>query len=60
MVVYDHDSNAILAEPINSRAADELLRAMKVIHEYLKERVLHPELKILDNECPAVVKTFFK
>ena len=60
MVAYDHDSNTILAEPIKSRAAEELLHAMKVIHEHLKERGLHPELQILNNECPALVKTFFK
>ena len=37
MVAYNHDSNAVLAEPIKSHAAEELLRAMKVIHKYLKE-----------------------
>ena len=33
---------------------------MKKIHQYLSERGLHPALQILDNECPAVVKQFFK
>ena len=60
MVAYDHDSNAILAEPIKTRSAEELLRAMKGMHKYLSERGLHPALQILDNECPAVVKQFFK
>ena len=60
MVAYDHDSNAILAEPIKTRSADALLQAMKKIHQYLSERGLHPALQILDNECPAVLKQFFK
>ena len=35
MIAYDQDSNAILAEPIKSRAAHDLLRAMTSIHKYL-------------------------
>ena len=60
MVAYDHDSNAILAEPIKRRVAEELLRAIKAIHRYLSNKGLHPSLQILDNECPAVVKQLFR
>ena len=60
MVAYNHDSNAMLVEPISSRAVEEMLRAMKGIHEYLKEQGLHPELRVLDNGCPSLVKQFFK
>ena len=60
MVAYDHDNNEILAEPIKSRAAEELLRAIKAIHIHLRDRGLHPALQILDNECLAVVTQFFR
>ena len=59
MIVYDYDSNAILAEALKSRAAHELLRAMTVIHEYLKQRGLRPSIQILDNECPDLIKQYF-
>ena len=60
MIAYDQDSNAILAQPIKTRSEHELLKAMTAIHKYLKERGLHPKLQILDNECPTLVKQFFK
>ena len=56
MVVYDEDANAILAEALNSRSEHELVRAMTKIHEYLKQRGVNPEIQILDNECPALLK----
>ena len=46
MIAYDQDSNAIIGEPIKSRAAQELLRAMTSIHTYLKDRGLHQRIKI--------------
>ena len=59
MIVYDADSNAILAEALKSRSAHELLRAMTVIHEYLKHRGLRPAIQILDNKCPDLIKQYF-
>ena len=50
MVLYNHDSNAILAEPIKTRAAEELLRAIKVIPTHLRDQGLHPALQILDKK----------
>jgi hypothetical protein len=58
MVLYDHDSNAILAEPIKSRSESELLRAYTKLHAYLSERGLKPSFQMLDNECPAALKKF--
>ena len=60
MIVYDQDSNAIIGKPIKSRVAQELLRVMTAIHTYLKDRGLHPRMKTLDNECPELIKQFFK
>ena len=60
MVAYDHGSNAVLAKPIKTRLAEELLRAIKTIHRNLCKRGLYPALQILDNECPAVVNHFFR
>jgi hypothetical protein len=60
MIVYDYDSNAILAEPLKSRNEVELLRAYTKIHTELSDRGLKPNLQILDNECPGQLKKFMK
>jgi hypothetical protein len=58
MVVYDYDSNAIIAEPIINRTAKELLRAYTDIHTFLVQRGLRPQLQRLDNEASNALKTF--
>jgi hypothetical protein len=58
MIFYDHDSSAILAEPLKARSASELLRAFSKLHQHLTDRGLSPALQILDNECPAALKAF--
>ena len=56
LVVYDYDSNVILAEALASRQAAEITRGWKVIHDKLKSRGLAPNLFILDNEISADLK----
>ena len=53
MVLYNHDSNAILAEPLASRSERELIRATRVFHSYLSARGLTPHYQMLENECPG-------
>ena len=60
MVLYDHDSNAILAEPLASRNERELIRATRGLHAYLSDRSLTPQYQMLDNECPVGLKTFLR
>jgi hypothetical protein len=60
MVVYDYDSNHILAEPLKSRSEHELVRAYTKLHTKLTVCGLHPLLQKLDNECPAGLKKFMK
>ena len=56
MVLYDHDSNVIIAEPLKSRSKHELIRAYSAIHSHLSKRGLTPHVQMLNNECPAGVK----
>ena len=58
MIVYDYDSNSILAEPLKSRSEHELVRAYTKLHTYLTDRGLRPVLQKLDNECPAGLKKY--
>ena len=51
MVVYDYDSNSILAEPMKSRSGPEMRRAYQTIFEYLSKRGFRPKLQRLDNEA---------
>ena len=60
MVLYDHDSNAILAEPLTSRNERKLIRATHFLHAYLSNFVLNPQYQMLDNECPGGLKTFLR
>jgi hypothetical protein len=43
MILYDYDSNAILAQPIIDRTAPELLRAFQVMEQELVARGLKPK-----------------
>ena len=43
MFLYDHDSNAIIPDPIKSRSEAELIRAYSVIHSKLTNRGLLPK-----------------
>ena len=42
-VLYEHYSNAILAEPLTSRNERELIRSTRVLHAYLSDRGLAPQ-----------------
>ena len=53
MVLYDHDINTIIPEPIKSRSESDIIRAYAVLHSTLTNRGLCPKLQMLDNECPA-------
>ena len=58
MIVYNYDSNAIIAEPMKSQTAIELLRAYTKLHTFLTDRGLKPVLQRLDNEAPGNLKQF--
>jgi hypothetical protein len=58
MILYDYDSNAILAQPIKDRTAPELLRAFKVMEQELVARGLKPKIMKLDNEASKLLKTY--
>jgi hypothetical protein len=58
MVLYDYDSNAILAQPIKNRTAPELLKAFKLMAQELVARGLKPKLMKLDNEASKLLKNY--
>jgi hypothetical protein len=58
MILYDYDSNAILAQPIKDRTAPELLRAFQVMEQELVARGLKPKLMKLDNEASKLLETY--
>jgi hypothetical protein len=57
IILYDYDSNAILAQPIKDRTAPELLRAFQVMEQELVARGLKPKLMKLDNEASKLLRT---
>ena len=60
MVMYNSDSNAILVEPLKSRAEQELFRATTKLHKYLTARGLKLSFQIFDNECPELMENYFQ
>ena len=56
LVLYNYDSNAILADPMRSRYAVKWLRAFKVLEEHLCKRGPRPKLQLLDNEVSTMLK----
>jgi hypothetical protein len=58
MILYDYDSNAIIAAPLRSRSEHDLVTAYKSLHQYLGDRGLKPQLQRLDNEAPGGLKQF--
>ena len=53
MVMYDYDSNAILAEPIKNMQAGTIYDAFLNIHKVLKSRGSDQNIYIMDNECSS-------
>jgi hypothetical protein len=58
MILYDYDSNAVLAQPIKDRTAPELLRAFQVMEQELVARGLKPKIMKLDNDASKLLKTY--
>ena len=56
LVVYDYDSNAILAEAIKTRTASSITNGWEIIHNKLKKKGVSPNLYILDNEVSSDLK----
>ena len=50
MVLFEADSNNIMAEPMKSRKASELTTVYAKIHKLFTSRGLKPKIHILDNE----------
>jgi hypothetical protein len=57
-ILYDYDSNLILAEPMKSRRAQDIVSAYKTVHTKLCRARFQPKLARLDNKCSATLKTF--
>jgi hypothetical protein len=58
LILYDYGSNAILAKPIKSQWANDILNAYKVVHTKLVAAGLCPELQRLNNECSEIFKAY--
>ena len=60
MVLYNHDSNAILAEPLKSHNKCKLLRATTVLHQHLTFCGLKPTYQMIDIKFPTSLKTILR
>jgi hypothetical protein len=58
MILYDYDSNAILAKTNKDRTSPELLKAFQVMEQELVARGLKPKLMQLDNKASKLLKDY--
>jgi hypothetical protein len=58
IILYDYDSNAILAKPIKDCTAHELLKAFQSMEQELVARGLKRKLMKLDNEESKMLKDY--
>ena len=58
MIVYDYDSNAIIAAPLKNRSDQEMIAAFKPILLLLRQRGVRPRVQRLDNEASMRFKAF--
>jgi hypothetical protein len=58
MILYDYDSNAIMAQPIKDRTSPELLRAFQFMEQELVDHGLKPKLMRVDNEASTLIRTY--
>jgi len=60
LLLYDYDSNCILAEPIKTRSGPSILAGFKILHARLCAAGHRPQLQRLDNECSEPLKDFLR
>ena len=60
MIIYDHDSNAILARPFKTRQAKELVDTWKLLYNDLTKNGHKTKAFIMDNECSSEMKNALK
>ena len=56
LILYEYDSNAILAHPIKTRQAHEIKTAWSILHEHLLFSNRAPSIYIMDNEASKELK----
>jgi hypothetical protein len=56
LVCYDYDTKAILAEPIQTRAAANISNALNKMLDVLEKAGSKPNIHIMDNEASAFLK----
>ena len=60
MVMYDYDSNTILAEPIKNSQTSTICDALLKFYKVLKERGSDPKIYIMFNYCSSYLKEAMK
>jgi len=55
-VLYDYDSNAILARAMKNRSDSEMVKVFTELADYLTTRGFKPQYQVLDNEASKALK----
>ena len=60
MVLYDHDSNVIICEPMKPQSDHKLICAYSALHSNLTKRGIRPTFQMLYNKCPEALESFMR
>ena len=58
MVVYNYDSNAILAITLKDKTAESIWEAYEKIVKKLRKVGIEPKLQKMDNKCSSILKDY--
>ena len=58
MLVYNYDSNTILAITLKDKTAESIWEAYEKIFKRLKQAGIEPRLQKMDNECSDMLKDY--
>jgi hypothetical protein len=58
MILYEYDSNAILAKPIKDLTSPQLLKAFQFMEQELVDKGLKPKLMKLINDASKLLKDY--
>eukprot|EP00978_Attheya_sp_CCMP212_P035004 scaffold150080_cov24-Attheya_sp.AAC.1 len=55
LIIYDYDTNAIIAEPLKGRTKGDILNGYRNVHKLLARNGYKPTMQTLDNEASDIL-----
>jgi hypothetical protein len=60
LIIYDYDTNAIIAEPLKGRTKGDILNGYRNVHKQLARNGYKPTMQTLDNEASDILLEYMR